>query len=62
MPNTDRPAKLGYSIKEAAHATSISRSTLYALVAAGQIRSVNIGGRKVIPASALHALIEGEAA
>lgn len=61
MSSTVQPSKLGYSIKEAAHATSISRSTLYALVAAGQIRSVSVGGRKIIPASALHALIEGEA-
>jgi excisionase family DNA binding protein len=62
MSAAQTTVKLGYSVKEAALATSISRSTLYDLVAKGQIRSVSIGGRKVIPAAALHALINGEAA
>lgn len=62
MSLSECPAKLGFSVKEAAVATSISRSTLYALMAEGRIKSVSIGGRKVIPATALHALIEGGAA
>lgn len=59
MSSTDRPTKLGYSVKEAAKATTLSRSTLYAHIAAGRIKAVTIGGRKVIPSTELHALMDG---
>ena len=53
--------KIAYSIKEACKASSLGRTTLYAHIAANRLRAVRIGGRTVIPAESLHALISGEA-
>ncbi len=60
MPSDDIP-KLGYSIREACQASSLGRTTLYAHIAAGRLRAVRIGGRTIIPAESLHALIAGDA-
>ena len=54
------PPKLGYSIREACRASSLSRTTLYEHIKAGRLRSVRCGGRTIIPADALCALIEGD--
>ena len=56
-----QPEKLAYSIKEAAKVSSLGRTTLYAHIAAKRLKAVRIGGRTVIPAESLHALIAGEA-
>lgn len=53
--------KLGYSIKEACKASSLSKSTIYNHIAAGRLRAVRVGGRTIIPADTLTALISGEA-
>lgn len=55
------PPKIGYSIREACHASSLGRTTLYNHISAGRLRAVRVGGRTIIPAEALHALIAGEA-
>jgi len=62
MPSTrhDSP-KIGYSIREACEATSLGRTTLYNHISTGRLRAVRIGGRTIIPADSLHALISGEA-
>ena len=52
--------KLGYSIREACQASSLGRTTIYSHIAAGRLRAVRVGGRTIIPAEALHALIAGE--
>lgn len=49
--------KLAYSIKEACKATSLSRTTIYAHIAAGRLSVVRIGGRTIIPVESLNALI-----
>ncbi len=54
------PPKIGYSIREACQASSLGRSTLYSHISAGRLRSVRVGGRTIIPAEALRALIAGE--
>lgn len=62
MQNEKRdPPKIAYSIKEACKASSLGRTTLYAHIAAGRLRAVRIGGRTIIPAESLHALITGGA-
>jgi excisionase family DNA binding protein len=48
-----------YQINEAADAYRLSRSTLYKLIAAGALRSVKVGGRRLIPVEAMEALIMG---
>lgn len=55
------PAPLAYSIKEACRISSLGRTTIYSHIAANRLRAVRIGGRTVIPAESLHALIAGEA-
>ncbi|WP_095012688.1 helix-turn-helix domain-containing protein [Tsuneonella mangrovi] len=54
------PLKLAYSIKEACKASSLGRTTIYSHIAAGRLIARRIGGRTVIPAESLHALISGE--
>ena len=53
--------KLTYSIREACFATSLGRTTVFAHIAAGRLKAHRIGGRTVIPADSLLALIAGEA-
>lgn len=56
---THSPAKLAYSINEACAASSLGRTKLYALIAAGDLKAVKVGGRTVIPAESLCDLIAG---
>lgn len=53
--NDTRPTidKLLYTPLEAAHALGVSRSTLYELLAHGDIASVRIGASRRIPADCL---------
>lgn len=55
------PPKLAYSIKEACRASSLGRTTIYAHIAAGRLLARRIGGRTIIPAESLQALVAGEA-
>ncbi len=57
---TTTTPKLGYSIREACQASSLGRTTLYNHIAAGRLRVTRVGGRTIIPAENLHALIAGE--
>lgn len=50
-------AKLAYSIREACEVSSLGRTTIYALIGAGRLRAVRVGGRTVIPAKSLCALV-----
>ena len=51
--------KIAYSSREAVAATSLSRTTIYNHISAKRLRAIRIGGRTIIPADALHALIAG---
>ncbi|WP_407637634.1 helix-turn-helix domain-containing protein [Croceibacterium mercuriale] len=53
--------KIGYSIAEACHATSLGRTTIYEALKSGRLRATRVGGRTIIPAESLHALVAGEA-
>jgi excisionase family DNA binding protein len=48
-----------YRINEAAASCRLSRSTIYKLIAAGELRSVKVGGRRLIPVEAIEALLAG---
>ena len=62
MRNNDNgPPKIGYSIREVCQASSLSKSTVYNHIAAGRLRVVRVGGRTIVPADSLIALITGEA-
>jgi excisionase family DNA binding protein len=54
------PYKIAYSIKEACHASSLGRTTIYNHIAEKRLRAVRVGGRTLIPVESLYALINGE--
>lgn len=60
MLNAVNSPKLAYSIREAMHTSSLGRTKIYDLIKAGELQAVRIGGRTVIPAESLHALISGK--
>jgi excisionase family DNA binding protein len=57
--NISSAARRAYQVKEAVATYRLSKSTIYKLMAAGALRSVKIGGRRLIPVEALEALIRG---
>lgn len=60
MTDNDRIEPLAYSIKEACRATSLGRTRIYQLIAAGRIKVVRIDKRTLIPAQSLHDLLRGD--
>ncbi len=54
QPETEKRA---FHVKDAAKAYGWSRSTLYKMMKDGTLRSVRVGGRRLIPRDALEALI-----
>lgn len=49
---------LAYSVEDACRVTSFGRTRLYQLIREGRIEARKIGGRTLIPAASLRALIE----
>lgn len=65
LAQADRPAKAPprlLSVDEAAEALGIGRTALYAAIASGQVQSVSIGRRRLVPASAIAELVAGRTA
>jgi predicted DNA-binding transcriptional regulator AlpA len=54
--------KLAYRVNEASDASGLSRSSLYKLMASGDLESIKVAGRRLIPGNALRALLKLEAA
>jgi excisionase family DNA binding protein len=52
---------LAYTLNDASATCGLSRSTLYRHAAAGRLRLVRVGGRTLVDAASLRALIEGAA-
>lgn len=60
LTQADSPAKAPprlLSVDEAAEALGIGRTALYAAIASGQVHSVSIGRRRLVPASAIAELV-----
>jgi excisionase family DNA binding protein len=53
-------APISYRIEDAAKVTGISRSSLYALISDGTLRSVKAAGRRLILADDLRAFLESQ--
>jgi excisionase family DNA binding protein len=49
--------KLAYRMSEAQAVSGLSRSTLYQLIASQRLSSIKVGGRRLIPAESLRALL-----
>jgi excisionase family DNA binding protein len=52
------PNRLLLSVDEARRSLGIGRTTLYAEMDAGRIRTIKVGARRMIPVSALNDFIE----
>ena len=59
--NSLSPDPLAYSEADACRVSSIGKTRLYALAKEGRLEMRKIGGRTLIPAASLRALIEGKA-
>ena len=57
MTGTPQSPKLAFSIREACSASSLGRTTIYKHIATGRLQAVRVGGRTVIPAESLRALV-----
>jgi len=53
--------RLVYTIREACRVSTLGRATIYNHINAGRLRVVRVGGRTLVPAESLHALIAGQA-
>lgn len=51
---------LSYTIANAVKVTGLGRTSIYSLIAAGKLRAIKVGGRTLIPAASLRALIDGQ--
>lgn len=58
--NSSTPARLSYTVDEAAAAIGIGRTTLYGLIGRGALPVVKIGKRTLIRAVDLNRLLAGE--
>jgi excisionase family DNA binding protein len=61
-PNIPVREKLAYSINEAIALSSLSRTTIYKLIARGELKTVMVAGRRLVPREALHLLLHPNAA
>ena len=50
--------RLTYDVPEAGRLLGLSRNGAYAAAKAGLIPVINVGGRKLVPKAALHAMLE----
>jgi excisionase family DNA binding protein len=64
LPEARSPddGRLAYTVTEFCQAARISRSTVYALMSSGKLRTVRVGGRRMVPVESARALFQGEAA
>jgi len=60
MAAIEQGAPLAYSIKEACRVSSLGRTRVYQLIAAGPLEARKLGRRTLIPAASLHKLLEGD--
>jgi excisionase family DNA binding protein len=52
---------LAYRINDAVQISGLGRTTLYKLIGENRLRSVRVGGRRLVLAGSLRELIEGAA-
>lgn len=57
----DKAASLAYSLDRAAALIDVSRRSLYRLMDSGELRTVKLGGRRLVPAHELERLIGARA-
>jgi len=55
------PYRRAYSISEAQQLCCLSRATIYKLIGTGQLKTIKILGRRLIPVEAIESLLKGAA-
>lgn len=45
--------KVGYSVEETMQATGLGRSTVYELLGSGELESIKVGRRRIVPVDAI---------
>jgi excisionase family DNA binding protein len=50
--------RLAYSIDEVIEATTLGRTTVFALIASGELRSKLVRGRRLVPVDALRQFLD----
>ncbi|QIL01355.1 helix-turn-helix domain-containing protein [Sphingomonas sinipercae] len=61
-PAADCPERIAYSIKEAAAVSGLGRTTIYSLIAQGELRRTKIGQRTLIPRAELERILQVDSA
>lgn len=61
MNSTEHLRPQAYSVANFSKVYGLSRSTLYEMMSKGQLHSVRVGGRRLIPASEGEKLLKGVA-
>jgi excisionase family DNA binding protein len=54
--------KIGYSVEEAVTAMGVGRTTVYELIGSGELESIKVGRRRVIPADSIRAYFDSRRA
>ena len=55
------PDRLTFSIEEAARALGVGRSLIFTLLKEGQLKSIRVGRRRLIPSGELQAFLDRQA-
>lgn len=50
---------ISYRVEDAARAVGLSRARVFELIRSGELKSVFVAGRRLIPADALRELVQG---
>jgi len=53
--------RFAYSINETAHALSLGRTSIYAMIADGRLETFKLGRRTLVKAESIRRLIDGQA-
>lgn len=57
MLNTS-PIKLAFSVAETCDVLGLGKTNIYRLIADGELNTVKIGGRRLVPAASIQALLD----
>jgi excisionase family DNA binding protein len=52
--------QLAVSVEEGAKRLGISRTAMFGLIGSGQVRSIKVGKRRIVPVSALREFLDGQ--
>jgi excisionase family DNA binding protein len=52
--------KLGYSVDETMQATGLGRTTIFNLIDTGELESIKVGRRRIIPVEAIREFFEAQ--